>query len=359
MSTQRKELSFEGQNIYIGIDVHLKSWSVTLMSETTQLKKFSQSPDPDALYAHLVKNYPKAEYYSVYEAGFCGFWIHYRFTELGIHNIVVNPADVPTTVSEKLRKTDAVDSGKLARSLRARELKGIYVPESESLEIRSLIRLRDSITKDQTRQKNRIKSHLRHLGIEIPTEFMRPGACWNKRFVLWLKSVEANTQYGKQTLDFLIMQYEALRNQRLEMIRALRKLSRTEEFEKPLELLMSVPGIGQLTGMALLSEIDDIKRFNGADHLAAYIGMIPMCHSTGEHEGVGDITLRKNSRLRSVLIEAAWVAVRQDPAMTQAYGEYCKRMMPSKAIIKIARKLVNRIYFVMKRNLPYVECVVA
>ncbi len=164
MDTQRKELSFKGQNIYIGIDVHLKSWSVTLVSEATQLKKFSQSPDPDALYAHLARNYPEAEYHSVYEAGFCGFWIHYRLIELGIHNIVVNPADVPTTAGEKLRKTDAVDSGKLARSLRAGALKGIYVPESASLEIRSLIRLRGSITKDQTRQKNRIKSHLRHSG---------------------------------------------------------------------------------------------------------------------------------------------------------------------------------------------------
>lgn len=42
-----------------------------------------------------------------------------------------------------------------------------------------------------------------------------------------------------------------------------------------------------------------------------------------------------------------------------AYGNYCKRMAPGKAIIKIARKLVNRIYFVMKRNQPYVKCVVA
>ncbi len=64
----------------------------------------------------------------MYEAGFCGFWIHYRLVGLGIHNIVVNPADVPTTTSEKLRKTDAVDSAKLARSLRAGERKGIYVP---------------------------------------------------------------------------------------------------------------------------------------------------------------------------------------------------------------------------------------
>ena len=329
------------------------------MSQATQLKKFSQSPDPEALHAHLVRNYPEAEYYSVYEAGFCGFWIHYRLIGLGIHNIVVNPADVPTTTGEKLRKTDAIDSGKLARSLRAGELKGIYVPKSESLEIRSLIRLRDSITKDQTRQKNRIKSHLRYLGTEIPQEFSGPGRCWNRRFTAWLKGVETNTDYGRQTLDFLIRQYEALRGQRLEMLRAVRALSRTERFEKPLENLMTVPGIGQLTGMALLSEIDDIRRFKSADQLAAFIGMIPMCHSSGEHEGVGDITVRRSARLRSVLVEAAWVAVRQDPALSMAYGNYCKRMAPGKAIIKIARKLVNRIYFVMKRNQPYVNGVVA
>lgn len=359
MTTQSKKLSFKGQNIYIGIDVHLKSWSVTLMSETIQLKKFIQNPDPDALHTHLINNYPDAEYYSVYEAGFCGFWIHYRLIELGIHNIVVNPADVPTTTGEKLRKTDAIDSGKLARSLRAGELKGIYVPESESIEIRSLIRLRDSITKDQTRQKNRIKSHMRYLGIEIPAEFIGPGRCWNKRFVLWMKGVKTNTHYGKQTLDFLIRQYETLREQRLDMVRSIRKLIRTERFSKPVELLLTVPGIGQLTAMALISEIDDIKRFKSADQLAAYIGMIPMCHSSGEHEGTGDITVRKNAKLRVALVEASWTAVRKDPALTAAFDEYCKRMKPSEAIIKIARKLVNRIFFVMKRNQPYVSRVVA
>ena len=103
----------------------------------------------------------------MYEAGFCGFWIHERLTALGIDNIVVNPADVPT-------KTDTVDSGKLARSLRANELKGIYTPDSVSLEMRSLIRLKNSITKDTTRQKNRIKSQLRCLGIGIPQEFLEP-----------------------------------------------------------------------------------------------------------------------------------------------------------------------------------------
>lgn len=65
-------------------------------------------------------------------------------------------ADVPTMSSEKLRKTDAVDSRNLAVSLRARQLTGIYTPDSEAFEIRFLMRLKNSITKDMTRQKNRI-----------------------------------------------------------------------------------------------------------------------------------------------------------------------------------------------------------
>jgi len=187
------------------------------MSEATQLKRFSQSPDPDALFAHLVRNYPEVEYYSVYEAGFCGFWIHYRLVGLGIQNVVVNPTDVPTTTGEKLRKTDVIDNGKLARSLCAGELKGIYVPGSESLEMRSLIRLRASITKDQTRQKNRIKSYLRYLCAEIPQEFSDSGHCWNSRFIVWLKGAETSTAYGLNTLDFLVRQYETLRSQGLEI----------------------------------------------------------------------------------------------------------------------------------------------
>lgn len=239
----------------------MKSWAVTLASEHAILKKFTQPPSPEALYNFLTREYPDAEYKSVYKAGYCGFWIHERLMELGIDSIAVNPADVTTTTGEKLRKTDAIDSGKLTRSLRAGELKGIYVPDKISLEIRSLIRLRDSVTKDQTRQKNRIKSHLRYLGIEIPQEYCERGRCWNKSFVTWLRSVESACEYGKQTLDQLICQYEDLRKRRLEMIRLLRRLSRTERFSEPLGWLMSVPGIGQLPGMTFMSEIDDISRF--------------------------------------------------------------------------------------------------
>lgn len=204
MLSQRKELNFEGQNIYVGIDVHKKSWSVAVLSESLLLKKFRQDPQPDALHKFLVVNYPGAVYHSVYEAGFCGFWIYYRFTELGFNNIVVNPGDVPTMSKEKLRKTDAVDCHKLARGLRAGDLQGIYVPDAQKLEIRSLIRLRISIVKDSTREKNRIKALLHFYGIRIPEQFDSLQSYWSRRFIKWLQEIELSTEYGRKTLDMHI-----------------------------------------------------------------------------------------------------------------------------------------------------------
>lgn len=147
MQTQRKELNFEGQNILVGIDVHLKSWNISIFTEHLHHKTFNQSASAELLSNYLGLNFPGANYYSVYEAGFSGFWIHNRLKELGINNIVVNPVDVPTTGKEKMRKTDKIDSNKLGRSLRAKELEGIYIPCQESLEDRSLIRVRSSIVK--------------------------------------------------------------------------------------------------------------------------------------------------------------------------------------------------------------------
>lgn len=116
---QSNTLDVSGQNIYVGVDVHLKSWSVAILSEHSALRKFCQDPEPEVLHRYLVSNYPGANYFSVYEAGYYGFWIHEKLTGLDITNIVVNPADVTTMSKEKLRKTNAVDCNKLARELRS------------------------------------------------------------------------------------------------------------------------------------------------------------------------------------------------------------------------------------------------
>jgi hypothetical protein len=70
----------------------------------------------------LNRNFPGGNYHTVYEAGFSGFWTHYKLKGMGINNIIINPADVPTTQKEQLQKDDPTDSRKLARSLRSGEL---------------------------------------------------------------------------------------------------------------------------------------------------------------------------------------------------------------------------------------------
>ena len=177
-------------------------------------------------------------------------------------------------------------------------------------------------------------------------------------FLTWLHSLELSTEYGKKTLELHLEQFVRLRKMLLQETRAIREISRKAPFEKPIRLLTSVPGIGVTTAATLMVELDDIVRFKNADHLASFIGLVPMCHSSGESNGTGDITVRRHFMLRCLLVEAAWIAIRKDPAMTVAYTEYRKRMNPQKSIIKIARRLVNRIYYVLKHEKEYVPCVV-
>jgi transposase len=88
------------------------------------------------------------------------------------------------------------------------------------------------------------------------------------------------------------------------------------------------------------------------------VGLIPDTQGSGEKEHVGGITQRHHSSLRWLLIEASWIAVRKDPAMMEAFNDYSKRMRKTKAIIKIARKLLNRIRYVLKNQVEYVTGVI-
>ena len=354
MQAQRNKLNFEGQNIYTGIDVHKRDWTVCIFSEHMEHKKFSQPPSAEALAGYLRRNFPGATYYSAYEAGFCGFHVHTKLQSVGIENIVVNAADVPTTHKEKSNKTDKRDSRKLGRSLRAGELEGIHIPTRKTQEDRSLLRTRYTVRKDLTRMKLRIKSLLNFYGIEHPEQFSSTNTHWSKRYMEWLKRLPMEEESGRSVLETIISEVEEMRKVQLAVNRKIRVLSRTESYITNFELLDSIPGIGLITGMSFLTEIEDINRFSSTDRLAAYVGLIPSCHSSGEKENNGAITSRAHKLMRDLIMESAWVAAGKDPALHLAFCKLCKRMEPNKAIIRIARKLLNRIYHTLKTKTKYV-----
>ncbi|MDR9364430.1 MAG: hypothetical protein RI575_03750, partial [Balneolaceae bacterium] len=99
---------------YIGIDVHKKSWKIAIRFFGQELRHLSIDPDGEHLRRFVDKHYPGGRYVTVYEAGFTGFSTHRELEQQGFKNIVVHPADVPTTDKEKRRKSDKVDCRKLA-----------------------------------------------------------------------------------------------------------------------------------------------------------------------------------------------------------------------------------------------------
>jgi transposase len=358
MQTQGSKLDFSGQNIYVGIDTHLKSWRVTILADRILHKTFSQPPKPDVLNSYLTKNFPGGTYHTAYEAGFCGYWIHNKFKSFGINSMVVNAADVPTTDKERIQKEDSRDSRKLARCLQNNELKAIHVPSNKILEDRSLIRSRQMLVQDLVRYKQRIKSFLYFHGIEIPETFAKSTTHWSYRFMSWLESISLIEQSGNIALSTLVQEVKNNRSLVLKLTAEIRNLSRTDYYQEDVKLLCSIPGIGMLTAMLLLTELDIINRFENIDHLCSYIGLVPSTNKSGENDKDGSITPRGHSFLRKAIIESSWIAVRNDPALMKSYFEYTKRMPSNRAIVRIGKKLVNRIRYVLKNKKTYEYSVV-
>ena len=344
---QRNKISFKGQKIFIGIDVHKKNWDVAIAP--------TQKASAKELFDFLKKHYPDGDYLAVYESGFSGFSTYYALKDVGIECKVIHAADVPTTQYEEVMKTDRVDSVKLVRSLKAGLLKGIYIREKENIDDRSVVRIRKTIQKQLSGYKARVKHMLHCNGVSFPERFEKPGSHWSKAFLKWLKEDVTLLSSTRNSLDLLIRQVETIRLTLLEATKMMRSLSQTERYKHKCDLLMTVPGIGFIVSMCILTEIYDVKRFHNEKEFAAYLGLIPTSHSSGDKVVHGEMTFRGNKQLGPMIIETAWISICKDAGLGSLYLRYKERMKPQEAIVRIARKLSNIIFAVLKNETQYVS----
>ncbi len=138
---------------------------------------------------------------------------------------------------------------------------------------------------------------------------------WSRRFIEYLRTLEFNYNIGKEQLDIYIEELLEIRGKILQILKSLKKYLQQYDKYYIIELLETVPGIGFIIATTFYLEIMDIKRFSNNEKFASYIGIIPATSSSGEKEKVLGLTFQFNRYLRSLLIEAAWVAVRKDPAL--------------------------------------------
>lgn len=358
MDHQYVQPDYSGQHLFIGLDVHKKNWVVSIRYNHMTLKTFSMDSSPKKLAEHMKRHYPGGIYHCVYEAGFCGFSVHRKLRELGFDNRVINPADVPTTHKEKLNKNDKPDARKLARELENHSLTAIYVPDEYHEQLRSLVRYRYSLVKRETQVKNRIKAYLHVQGVEIPDP--KELCHWSGAFINYLKQLQFSHPFGNTCFASLLEDLKAVRIQLAKTTRQLRAYVNDQAVLKPIinECIASVPGIGFITALTFYSEIIDIDRFPDLDHLCCYIGLVPRLSGSGDNQQELGITPRRNPHLRYLMIEAAWVAIRKDPALTLVFAQLSQRMKKTNAIIRIAKKLVNRIRYVWKHQTSYQTAVI-
>lgn len=326
----------EGKTVFIGIDLHQKSWHMTAIVENQEVFSGNIPPDPEDLFKFL-RRFGCNPIEVAYEAGCFGFWLYELFMTYDIKCIVVPPSLVPVESGNRV-KTDRRDSRKLAYLLSKGLLKEVWVPSPQQLAHRQVIRRRRQLIGDRVRVQHRIKSELRCFGFPLPDSRGQ----WSVSLVRWLKAVRFQDYYQQQSFNHLLEEYDYLCKLVEEQTRLLKKLVATEPYATQVKLLKTISGIGLISAMELLLELGDISRFARGEQLAAYVGLTPSQYSSGDKIRFGRITKTGKASLRGTLTEAAWRAVRKDRELQAAFENLKARCGAKRAIIAIARRLLLR-----------------
>ncbi len=343
---------FTGQNFYVGLDVHKKSWAVTIRSLGIEVGHFTQEPDAAGLHQYLRRNFPGGQYHSAYEAGFCGTGAHEQLCKAGIDNMIVHAADVPSTDKQKKSKTDLHDSRAIADHLERGNLHGIYVLSQEQQELRSLFRLRECKVKDTTRANNRLKSFLMYYSIVIPEGVSKRGDLTG-RALAWL-AIELQSAAGTIVLQEYIAELKYQRKQLFQLTKTLRGQVMAHDKQTYINLI-TIPGMGSITAIGLMTEIGDFRRFDDPDEYSSYLGLCPWEDSSGDCIKTKGMQPRCNSHLRPLLIEASWHSIRKSRKLFAYYSKHAVGKSGKKAIVKVARKLAMIARGVAISGQPYQE----
>lgn len=326
--------SYTTKTIYLGIDVHKKTYAVTAICDGQVIKKDTLRADPSTLISYCKKYFSGAEIYSAYEAGFCGFHLHRHLKSEGINNIVVNAAGIEVAVSDRV-KTDKRDSLKLATHLSQGKLKGIFIPSIEQEDHRAVTRLRDKFVCERSRLACQIKALMYQHGLIKADETRRISP-------KWIKELETLTLLSG--LKFALRQYCSLWLHVNEKIAEIdHEICIQAQTDGSIEIMYrSVVGIGPTSARVLANELGDMSQFHNERQLFSYVGLTPSEHSSGEYVRQGHITRQGKPILRKILIQVAWKAIKLDDSLKRAYEQLAKKVGAKRAIVAIARRIAGR-----------------
>jgi transposase len=243
-------------------------------------------------------------------------------------------------ITQSRCKTDRIDSKVIMELLAKGFLPTCYQPTPEERRVRERLRWRAHVVRYATRMKVRIHALLDKENAGLSCDpFSVEGRKLLKQIQLRPGRQELLTEHIR-ILEF----FEAAVKEEDSWVH------KTAKSNAAAKLLMTIPGIGELSAVLLVHELGDIKRFKDASSVAAYFGLVPSVHSSADRFRYGPITKQGSKHVRWMLIQCAWQAIRVSLPLRYHFNAVSRRCGRNPAVVSVARKLVKTAYRVLRDN---------
>lgn len=273
-------------------------------------------------------------------------WFERLLAKLG-HKLLIGNAAAIHAANPRQQRCDRRDAGHILQMLLEKRFPTIWVPSMAERDLRQLLKHRHTLVQMRTRAKNQLQHIAMNQGLQKKRKL------WTKAGLEQFKNLvlEPWTKRRRDDLLVILGQMDA-------HITELNKAVEAEAQRWPQAvLLMTHPGVGPVVALATVVTLGDVSRFARGKHVASYLGLIPRESSSGVHRWLGSISKQGNSFMRFLLVQAAIGAGKGDAEMGRAYKRLCQKKHHGVAKVAIARKLVVRLYWMLRTNTRYPEVV--
>jgi transposase len=337
----------EGQRVWVGVDVHKRNYHVALRREDGDAIAFVSPPDPPGLIRQL-KGLGISLAGLAYEAGPTGFSLAREAMAQGITTLVAAPSRIPRPVTPGA-KTDRIDCVKLADLCAKGMIPPVTVPTPTEESRRALLRRRHQLADALRRTKQRIKGMLLFHGLSEPPAV----EAWSKDAPEALRSLPLEPSAG-QAMESHLREFAFAQSELKVVMAEISLLESDPDHREVVGYMRTVPGIGPVVASSFALEIFRPERFNHGDEVSSYVGLAPMVRQTGNKTSRGRLRPVGQTRLRSLLIEAAWMWKSKDAQAAAIYRKLLARTgIPQKAITALARRLAVILWRISVERRPY------
>jgi transposase len=256
---------------------------------------------------------------------------------------------------EKTDEKDALDLLELLRGhmLAGNRLPTVWIPDAKTRDDRELVRMRLEVVEKITAVKAQIQSLLKRYQLQ---RLPGLGKGWTQAFRGWLQRELADPPGGGESplgaggraaLSSLLRHLQFLEEEEKRLDQLVAALAWSPRYESQMRELTKLGGVGVLTAIVFLTELGDLSRFANRRQIAAYLGLAPSSHESGEQgERKGHITRQGSRRVRKVLCQATWSRVRCNEKEKAVY-QRIKAKNPKKgkiAVVASMRRLAVRMW---------------